>query len=323
MKQIKLGVVGTGIIVRALLKAVERTEGISAVAVCSRDEERGKSLGLEKVYLDLDTMLGDEDIDAVYIAVPNMLHFSMAKKVLLSGKHCMLEKPFCVKAEQVDRLTKLAQEKHLMLMEAIPPAYAANIQYIKRVLPRIGRIRLVMSNFSQYSSRYDLLKRGEKPYMFDVNYGGGSLMDINYYNVYLNAFLFGKPNQVIYHANLWDGIDTSGILTLLYDDFVSTNAGAKDTWGVNSFQIEGEEGYIRVIDGTDSIPEVLLVTREGEERFNQQSEEFRMDYEVQHFVSKLSAGIPNDVYEHLSITKIAVGITEEARKSAGIIFPEK
>ncbi len=321
MGNIRLGVVGTGVIVKAMLRAVQRVDGIEAVAVCSRDEGRGRGMGLDRVYTDLDDMLKDEELDAIYIAVPNIMHFDMAKKVLLAGKHCLLEKPFCVREEQVRELVGIAQSKHLMIMETIPPAYGENIRYIEKVLPEIGRIRLVISNFSQYSSRYDLLKKGEKPYMFDVNYGGGALMDINYYNIFLNAFLFGRPEKVLYQANLWDGIDTSGVLTLRYRDFVSTNAGAKDTWGENFFLIEGENGNIRVIDGTDSIPEVELVTRERTERFNRQSEELRMDYEVEYFVCALREGIPADVYERLEITADAVWIAEQARKSGEVHFP--
>ena len=321
MDIIRLGVVGTGIIVKAMLAAVERVDGIKAVAACSRSEERGRGLGLEKVYTSLEEMLKDDGIDAVYIAVPNLLHYSRAKQVLTSGKHCLLEKPFCVRLDEAEELIRIAKEKNLLLMETIPPAYGPNIRYLNNALSEIGRIRLVMSNFSQYSSRYDLLKKGELPYIFDPNYGGGSLMDINYYNVYLNAFLFGRPETVLYHPNIMNGIDTSGVLTLRYPDFVSTNAGAKDTSGENYFFIEGEQGYLKVIDGTDSIPEVKLVTKNREERFNRQNKELRMDGEVSFFVNTLNSNDYSEAYRMLEVTKDAVWITQEARKYAGILFP--
>ncbi len=321
MKDIRLGVVGTGIIVKAMLAAVSRVNGIRATSVCSRSLDRGNSLGLEKVYTSLEDMLRDKDIDAVYIAVPNLLHYSRAKQVLMAGKHCLLEKPFCVRENEVEDLVALASEKGLILMETIPPAYGHNIRYIQEVLPRLGRVRLVMSNFSQYSSRYDKLKNGEKPYIFDPNYGGGSLMDINYYNIYLNAFLFGRPDKVSYIPNMMGDIDTSGALTLQYGDFVSVNMGAKDTSGENFFMIEGEKGYLKVIDGTDSIPQVLLVEGDNEELSFKLNEEFRMDDEVEFFVRTLKDGDYTKAFDKLRVTKDAVWIAEEARKSAGIVFP--
>ena len=323
MEDIRLGVVGTGIIVKSMLAAVSRVNGIKAIAACSRSMERGKSLGLEKIYTSLEDMLKDDDIDAVYIAVPNLLHHSRAKQVLSAGKHCLLEKPFCVSEKEVDDLIALGKEKNLILMETIPPAYGQNIMFIQNVLDRLGRIRLVMSNFSQYSSRYDKLKNGEKPYIFDPNYGGGSLMDINYYNVYLNAFLFGRPDKVSYIPNIMGDIDTSGVLTLEYGDFISVNMGAKDTSGENFFMIEGEKGYLKVIDGTDSIPQVLLVEGDHAEYSQKLNEEFRMDDEVEFFVRAFSSGNYKKVYDKLKVTKDAVWITEEARKTAHIAFPEK
>ncbi len=321
MENIRLGVVGTGIIVRSMLAAVSRVNGIKATAVCSRSPERGKGLGLEKVYTSLDDMLKDEDIDAVYIAVPNLLHYSHAMKVLMAGKHCLLEKPFCVREKEVDDLVELACRKKLILMETIPPAYGENIRFIQEALPGLGRIRLVMSNFSQYSSRYDKLKNGEKPYIFDPNYGGGSLMDINYYNIYLNAFLFGRPDKVSYIPNKMGDIDTSGALTLQYGDFVSVNIGAKDTSGENFFIIEGEKGYLKVVDGTDSIPQVTVFKGDNVESSSKLNEEFRMDDEVEYFVRTFNTKDYAEAYDKLSVTKDAVWITEEARRSGGIVFP--
>ena len=67
-------------------------------------------------------------------------------------------------------------------------------------------------------------------------------MDLNFYNVYLNVALFGKPDDAVYYPNIYPGLaDTSGILMMRYGSFVSQSAGAKDTWGVNSFQIEGKK----------------------------------------------------------------------------------
>ena len=79
-------------------------------------------------------------------------------------------------------------------------------------------MKLVLGNYSQYSGRYDRLKEGEVPNVFNPQYGGGALMDINYYNVYLNVALFGKPEKVVYFPNIYENLaDTSGILVMQYD----------------------------------------------------------------------------------------------------------
>ena len=327
MKEIKLGTIGSGIIVRSILNGVKQTEGIRCVAVYSRTYEKGKKLadeyGVSKIYTDMETFLADEEMNFVYIATPNLLHYQQTKKALLAGKNVICEKPFCKREEQAAELIALAKEKGLFLVEAAPTTFLPNYEILKRELPKIGRIRLVMSNFSQYSSRYDNLLNGELPNVFNPDYAGGCLMDINFYNVYLNVALFGSPEKAVYYPNFFTNskIDISGMMVMQYEDFVSQNAGAKDTWGVNFFQIEGEKGYIYVTGGSSSLQSIKVVTKNSEEEFNEQPSQDRWLYEVQNLTKLILAEDFEAIYHRLDITLNAVRVMEKARKDAGIYFP--
>lgn len=147
-------------------------------------------------------------------------------------------------------------------------------------------------------------------------------MDINFYNVYLNVALFGKPQDIVYFPNRYGKLaDTSGILVMQYEDFVSEAAGAKDTWGVNSFQIEGEKGYIYLKGGSSRITEVQVATKTSEESFNLQEKENPWFYEVQNMTKLLLNGDYDTVYRGLDIMIDVVEVLESARKKAGIFFP--
>lgn len=89
-----------------------------------------------------------------------MLHYEQTKQALLAGKHVICEKPFCTKAEQAKELVALARERGLLLADAVPTAFLPNFEVLKQELPKIGKVKLVLGNYSQYSSRYDLLKQG-------------------------------------------------------------------------------------------------------------------------------------------------------------------
>ncbi len=326
MEKIRLGTIGSGVIVRAILNNVMRTEGIELEAVYSRSQEKGDKLageyGCQKVYTDMDAFLADENVNLVYIATPNLLHYEQAKRALLAGKHVLLEKPFTTKAEHARELAQIAKERKLFLVEAAPTSFLPNFEILKEQLSKVGKIKLVMSNYSQYSSRYDAVLRGEKPAIFDPDYAGGCLMDINFYNVLLNVLLFGKPRAATYHANRFPGLtDTSGIMVLEYDGFVSTNAGAKDTWGVNFFQIEGEQGYIYVESGANGIQSLRVVTKTSDETFNAQPNLDRWIYEIQNLTKLLLADDYDSVYARLDTTLATVEVIESARKTAGILFP--
>ena len=327
MNEIRLGTIGSGFIVHFMLDAVKQVEGIRCVAVYSRTEEKAKALAneyqVEKTYTDMDTFLADEEINCVYVASPNLLHYEQTKQALLAGKHVLCEKPFCTKLEHAKELVALAKEKGLFLMEAVPTTYLPNYDVLKKSIEKIGRIKLVQGNFSQYSSRYDAFLRGEQPNVFNPAFAGGCLMDINFYNVYLNVALFGKPEKAIYFPNIAEQvkIDTSGVLIMQYKDFVSANTGAKDTWGENFFLIEGENGYIYAEGGSASIRNLRVVTKESEEVYWGQEDVERWNYEIKHLTKILLDDDYETIYNKLDVTLDTVEIIECVRKDAGIYFP--
>ncbi len=326
MKQIKLGTIGSGAIVHSILDGVQVTDGISLEAVYSRSEEKGRELarkyGAKKVYTDMEAFLSDEEVNFVYVASPNNLHYEQVKAVLGHGKNVICEKPMCPKKEQVDELIALAEEKQLVLVDATPTAFLPNLDIIKEKLPEIGRVRLVMSSYSQYSSRYDKLLAGEVTNVFSPEFAGGCLQDIGYYNVYLNVALFGKPKKAVYYPNrCGTGVDTSGIAILQYADFVSECTGAKDTWGENCVQIQGEKGYLYIEGGPNGLDSVRLVTKESDVSYDLQENPDRWFYEVRRMTKFLLDENHETIRKGLEVTRDVIGTIEAMRAEAGIVFP--
>ena len=326
MKEIRLGTIGSGVIVETLLDQVMKTEGIRLTAVYSRSEEKGRRFaekyGASAVYSNLDTFFESDAFNCVYIASPNSLHYPQTKQALLAGKHVWCEKPFCTSARQAEELYALARDRGLMLAEAVPTAFYPNLEILRQQLPKIGRLRLVQGNYSQYSSRYDVLREETGlPNVFNPEFGGGCLVDINFYNVYLNVALFGKPEKVTYFPNLHSGgADTSGILILQYGDFVSQATGAKDCWNDCSFSIQGEDGFIQ-IPGSNGLARIRVVTRTGEEILNAQEDPNRLSYEVNKLTDIFLREDHKALEELAQTTVTTMNVLEEARASAGIRYP--
>ena len=327
MKEIRLGTIGSGPIVHSILDGVLRTEGIRLEAAYSRKEETGRALaeeyGGKTVHTGLEAFLADPNVDVVYIASPNSLHYEQTRQALSAGKHVICEKPFCTRADQVRELLAMAREKRLFLIEAVPTALLPNFPVLKEHLPKLGRVKLVLGNYTQYSARYDKLLAGETPNVFNPGFAGGCLMDINYYNVYLTTALFGPPAGARYRPNLApNGIDTSGVVELDYPGFTASLAASKDARGISFFQIEGEKGFIWVRDGSNGLAEVRVVTEEGDQTFNLQPDPSRWFYEVRAIAGLIRSGDYDTAYGLLAdITLPVTEAVERARLDAGLFFP--
>ena len=325
MEEVRLGTIGSGVIVHSVLDNVREADGISLEAVYSRTEEKAKALaenyGADKIYTDINAMLSDERVNTVYLATPNLLHYEQAKLALMAGKNVICEKPIVTRSVHAEELRDIARSKGLFLFEAAPTMFLPNFRLLCEKLSLIGRIRLVMSNYSQYSSRYDAVLRGERPNIFNPEFAGGCLMDINFYNVLLNTALFGLPESAKYYPNIYPGLaDTSGVFVMKYDGFVSTNAGAKDTWGINHFTIEGEKGFIRV-DESNGLKSVRVVTKTSDETYNLQTVNDRWHYEVEEIARIMIADDYGASRELLDKVLANISVIEAARIEAGIIFP--
>ena len=319
-----IGILGTGSIARTMAAEFAKVPAFRCEAVCSRQQATGEALaqqfGIPKVYTDYDAMLADPDIELVYIATPNSLHYAQTKAALLAGKNVLCEKPFVPTVAEADELIALAKEKHLFLFEAITTAHHPNYALAKQYLDDIGSLRIVSCTFCQYSSRYDALLSGQVPPVFDPACCGGALMDLNLYNVHFVVGLFGEPMLVSYHPNLYrNGIDTSGILLLEYPDFICQCTGAKDCAAPGSVQLIGDAGRILIEPGSSNCQK-LVVNRKGKEPYVSDISDTPWRYEVISISNFLI--VPQDAVKERRIRAMrsAVAVLEAARKDAHLDF---
>lgn len=287
---IQIGLVGNGPIVSGFVDAVNKVEGIQVKALYLRPHNKGKGyevhFGTDTVYYEYESLLEDESLDFIYIALPNSLHYPYAKQALEANKHVILEKPFTSNLNETNDLIRLAKEKKRFLFEAISVIHMPNFKYIKDALTKLGSISLVHANYSQYSSKYPKLLSGELPNVFNPDFSGGTLVDINYYNLYATVALFGMPKDSHYYAKQHEnGVDLAGTLVLEYEGFVSVLNGAKDSSSMNYFQVQGDQGFINVVDGINGVSKLDVTLNQEHTSVNLQEEPNRLYYEVEQFVS--------------------------------------
>ncbi len=326
----RLAVVGSGQIVADFLPHAADVQGLTLAAIVGTERSRDKlqaiasAWGIPKVYTDLDACLADPDVDTVWIALPNALHYASARRALLADKHVVCEKPFVLRPDELTELRAIATERRLILVEAISNQYLGNLVRMRERLPALGDLRLVQCEYSQYSSRYDAFRDGTVLPAFDPAMGGGALMDLGIYALHLVVGLLGTPDDVTYAAHVERGVDTSGVAVLRYGDVTAVCVCAKDSPGPSRTKLQGTDG-VMIIDGTpNEVPSVEIRPRRGEtERFTDNAHPHRMVEEFRAFVAMVAALDLDERDRRLDHSAAVLDVATAALASAGIRLGEQ
>lgn len=254
----KLGIIGAGMIAQEVLTFINEIQGIDPVALAAtpRSEDKLRALsekyGIGEYYTDYEKLLQNPDVEVVYVALPNNLHYEVMDKALDYGKDIICEKPFTANINQALKIFKKAESKGKIVVEAMSNRFIPNALKVKEEIKKLGKLKILSFNYSQYSSRYDRFREGDIAPAFSLEYAGGALMDLNIYNIDCAVNLFGRPKDVRYFPNIEKSIDTSGVCLLDYEDFKVVCIGAKDSSASLVNTIQGEDGTIEIPDALNN-----------------------------------------------------------------------
>ena len=212
-------IMGTNWLSQRYKRAIAATGGC-LTAVCSRDAERGRAFAGEgvAVYTDLDEMLKNPEIDAVYLCIPNRLHCDAALRCLRAGKHVLCEKPAMTSPAELEAVLAEAEKQGRVFAEAVMNFYSPAMDYLRRELSE-NPVVSAHIDYSQRSSKLDRLRAGERFPSFDRSLYGGVLSDLGVYTLHFAVNLFGAPDSLTASARFLGEVDGTTALTLHYKDF--------------------------------------------------------------------------------------------------------
>lgn len=325
----RFATIGTNFISREFRSAGEKLEGFSLAVVYSRSMETARAFAGEDENIvcltDLDALTRREDVDAVYIASPNLFHAEQAEQMLRAGKHVLLEKPACPDQATFARLVSLAREKGLVLLEAMRPAFTPGFDALRKAIASVGTVRRVSFTYCQYSSRYDAYKRGVVENAFNPAFCNGSLMDIGVYCIHALVALFGAPERVLAAANQLDnGLDSQGSAQCLYPGMLAELSWSKIADHRRYNEIQGEEGTL-LIDSISNPKEIIFVGRDKHRQVlyhDPDPEFFGMDHEIRAFMEfAAEASCGRCTWEHFNrVTCQTLAVMDDIRCQTGIDF---
>jgi len=253
MTTIRWGVLGTGSIARTVVGA---NPG-SFVAVASRDETRAASFGLEHAFGSYEQLLACDEVDAVYVALPNSLHPQWTVKALEAGKHVLCEKPFAQTRADAVRCFDAAEEAGKQCVEG----------FMWRLHPQTALARQLLSDgaIGQLAHIRAALRITSPP--GDVrrspDLGGGALSDLGCYCLSAMRLFAGEPRRITAEA-VFDGVDIrfAGMLRLP-GGALGTFDAALDLPRADELELIGTEGSLRIPDPWICRGGELELTRKG------------------------------------------------------------
>ena len=292
----KISIAGTGKIAEEVMRMLheEFAGKIEVTGIYAREQSVEHAIDLCQayaptgfVYTDYQRMLQEAEADYVYIANANHVHHEYAMRAMLAGKNVIVEKPIAVDRVQTEELIDTAIQRCVYCLPAFSLLYMPMFRRLQEFLSKLGTIRMVHCNYAQRSSRYDRYLKGELTPVFDPAMAGGTLADLNIYNLCFAIALFGPPRTIRYDCNRgYNGIDTSGTLLCHYPTSLAVLSASKDSDGLSYGCIQGENGYIEV-HGSVSILDSFTVHLKGQEPMTYKSEtgRHRLSYEFQEFLN--------------------------------------
>ena len=322
--KIRWGIIGLGNIAQKFATDLLTIEDAQLYAVASRTQESANTFAKKynaiKAYGSYEDLANDPNVDAVYIATPHVFHMEHTLMCLDKGIAVLCEKPFAMNIHEVETMIAKAIEKNVLLMEALWTYFLPHYQYVLEFLKteEFGNIIKIEADFG-FNRAVDPAHR-----LFSKQLGGGSLLDIGIYPIFVALSTLGTPSKIEAAAKYFD----TGADSVCDMEFTYTNGAKaflkstllKDT--PTSATIYCEKGEI-VINSKFFMPStVTLKYMDGTEKtiddFGYKT--LGYNYEAIHFNQLLREGKKQSPIMSFDFSRKLISLLDRTREKIGLVY---
>ena len=234
MEKLRWGVLGTARIVRKTVPALQRTKNGQVAAVASRDEARAEACaetyGISQAFGSYAALLDAPDIDAVYLTLPNALHYEWVIRSLEAGKHVLCEKPLALSAAECEDIKRMSEKSGFKVLEGFMYRFHPRFEKLQELLRTdvIGKLTFI-------NVAHSFAAEDQNNIRWSSGLGGGALFDVGCYCVNVSRTLAGaEPRELSAFAN-YAGANDGGRVDSSFAGMLRFPAGitARFDCGVN------------------------------------------------------------------------------------------
>lgn len=321
----KIGILGAGRIAATLAETMNKMPEVECYGVASRDLEKAKAFtkehGFQHAFGSYEGMLADEEVELIYIATPHSHHYQHIKMCLDAEKHVLCEKSFTVNEKQAAEVIRIAEEKNLLLTEAIWTRYMPSRKMIDDLLAEkvIGDVTKMTANLN-----YPLC---DKERIVKPELAGGALLDVGIYPLNFAYMHFGDKVKEMHSAVQMTsaGVDGENGMILLYEDgkmaiLNSGIHGKSDSQGI----FYGSSGYM-IVENINN-PEAIKIYDKDRNLIRDLKVPEQIsgyEYEIKETISCIKEGkLECPSMPHKETLKM-MHVMDELRASWGMKYPEE
>jgi D-xylose 1-dehydrogenase (NADP+, D-xylono-1,5-lactone-forming) len=250
LRKVRWGVISTADIAQTqVIPAILRSEQAKIVAIASRGEKASavaEKFSIPYYYESYEELLINQEVEAVYIPLPNHLHKQWVVEAAKYGKHILVEKPAALTAEETQEMVRVCQENNVKFMEAFMYQFHPQHQRVKELIAsdEIGEIKYMRASFSFF------LEERKENIRMNKEMGGGSIYDVGCYCIHaIRNLLESEPVTVKAFAELdpQTGIDLSAIVYMKLENGINCVFDCSfDMSFRQEYEIVGTKGRITV-----------------------------------------------------------------------------
>lgn len=321
-RKINWGIIGLGKIANKFATGLVEVPDAQLYAVASRNREKALVFSelhnAEKAYGVYKQLMQDEKVDVIYIATPHALHHQLTMECLNHGKAVLCEKPFAMNSAEAEEMIKYAISEKIFLMEALWTMFLPHFQYVLEKINsgEYGKIKSIKADFG-FPAEFDRNGR-----LFNKALGGGSLLDIGIYPVFLAYSLLGKPREIEATAKFSEtGVDTECEVEFRYPGGVT--AGLRSSINEKTptiALIELERATIRLNPRFHEPTTVNIITGAKEEIKEFGVETNGYNFEAEHVTQMLQEGRTESDIMSLDKTRDIMNLLDEIREKIGLEY---
>lgn len=317
----KWGIIGLGTIAHKFVSDLLLVPEAELHAVASRNhakaDEFAQQYGALKSFGNYEAILEDPEVSIVYIATPHHLHCELSIKALRAKKHVLCEKPIAMNQFQAKEMIAAAKENNCFFMEAFwtrfNPTFRHSFSQIKN--GAIGEIKYINADFSYKMENFTNR-------MTEMELGGGSLLDMGVYPLFLTYMILGKPQKTLASSLFFDsGADAQTSMILQYE---SAQAVLYSSFMSNSnmtASISGTLGRITLGYKWNEAQTYSLITNESIAQFDLPIIGYGFTYEIDECHQCIENNqIESDLWSHSNMLDL-IEIVDQIRLQTGLIYP--